>query len=98
VNPGGGSKDAYFPLNEGPQWDAIYVRGLLELYGYDHDATWLRLVGRTAGRILKNAQEAGGLFLRTWSGSESVPGSEPGDLRTHAASVSVFAALAAAGA
>ena len=96
VNPGGGVRDRYFPLGEGPQWDAIYVRGLLALHSYDHKATWLGLAGRTARRILKDARGAGGLFLKTWGGSRRVPGAGPGEIRTHAASVSVFAALAAA--
>jgi hypothetical protein len=96
VNPGGGVLDRYFPLNEGPQWDAIYLRGLLALYGYDHDATWVRLAGRTARRVLKHSQGASGLFLKTWRGSYKVPGADPGEIRTHAASVSVFSALAAA--
>jgi Glycosyl hydrolase family 76 len=97
VKPGGKPQDKFFPLSEGPQWDAIYVRGLLALYGYDHSRTWARLAEGTALRILKNARGAGGLFLKAWNGSSRVPGAPPGELRTHAASVSVFAALAAAG-
>jgi hypothetical protein len=98
VNPGGGRRDAYFPLREGPQWDAIYLRGLLALYGYDHDRTWIRRAERTSRRILSHARRSGGLFLNTWGGSTNVPGASPGEIRTHSASVSVFAALAAAGA
>jgi hypothetical protein len=95
VNPGGGTQDRFFPLREGPQWDAIYLRGLLSLYAYDHLTTWYRLATDTAQRILKNAQEPNGLFLKDWSGSTKVPGSPPGEIRTDAASLSVFAALAA---
>ena len=36
----------------------------------------------------------GGLFLNAWDGSSTVPGTTPKDIRTHGASVSVFAALA----
>jgi hypothetical protein len=96
VNPGGGVHDAFFPLREGPQWDAIYVRGLLSLYAVDHEGSWYRLSRVTAQAILHNARVAGGLFLKTWQGGISVPGAAPGELRTDAASVSVFAALAAA--
>ncbi len=96
VNPGGGTQDSYFPLNEGPQWDAIYVRGLLSLYSSDHDASWYRMASDTAARILKSAQGPGGLFTKTWDGSTKVPGAAPGEIRTDAASLSVFAALAAA--
>jgi hypothetical protein len=87
--------DRYMPLNEGPQWDDIYVRGLLTLYGEDHKAVWYRLADRTAARILKNAPDSNGLFMKAWNGSSHIPGAEPGMLRTHASSVSVLAALAA---
>jgi Glycosyl hydrolase family 76 len=96
VNPGGGKMDGFLPLNEGPQWDAIYLRGLLSLYGYDHDAVWYRIASETAQRILTNAKGSDGLFLKTWSGSARVPDASAGEIRTHAASVSVLAALAAA--
>jgi hypothetical protein len=96
VNPGGGTQDAYFPLSEGPQWDTIYVRGLLALYGYDHDPTWYRLISGTVQNILKNARGSGGLFTKTWDGSSNVPASVPGDIRTDGASLSAIAALGVA--
>lgn len=96
VNPGGGNMDSFFPLNEGPQWDAIYVRGLLSLYAYDHSASWYRLATGTAQRILTNAQAPVGIFQKTWNGSTHVPGTATGDIRTDGASVSVLAALAVA--
>jgi glycosyl hydrolase family 76 len=95
VNPGGGVQDAYLPLNEGPQWDAIYVRALLSLYGYDHDPAWLGVASDTATRIITNARLSNGEYLKTWSGVSQVPGAAPGEIRTHAASVSVLAALSA---
>lgn len=95
VNPGGGVQDAYVPLNEGPQWDAIYVRALLSLYGYDHDAAWLSVASDTASRIIASARLSNGEYLKTWSGASQVPGAAAGEIRTHAASVSVLAALAA---
>jgi hypothetical protein len=94
ANPGGGPKDAVFPLNEGPQYDAYYLRGLLALYTYDHDASWYRLATETAQRIVSNAQGSDGLFLKDWSGASSVPGADPGEIRTDAASLSALAALA----
>ncbi len=93
VNPGGGVQDAFFPLAEGPQWDAIYVRGLLSLYGYDHDGTWYRLATDAANQIVHKARLANGEYLKSWTGSANVPGATPGMLRTHAASVSVLADL-----
>jgi glycosyl hydrolase family 76 len=94
VNPGGGVQDKFFPLNEGPQWDAIYVRGLLSLYGYDHRGTWYHLAARAARQIIRKARLSNGEYLKSWTGSSHVPGSAPGMLRTHAASVSVLADLA----
>ena len=93
VNPGSGVQDKFFPLEEGPQWDAIYVRGLLTLYSYDHDATWYRLAAGTASRIVKQARLSNGEYLKSWTGSAKVPGASPGMLRTHASSVSVLADL-----
>lgn len=95
VNPGGGVQDRFFPLSEGPQWDDIYLRGLLSLYSYDHSGTWYRLVTGTASRIVKVARLSNGEYLKSWTGSGHVPGSSQGMLRTHAASVSVLADLSA---
>ncbi|MBV8217062.1 MAG: hypothetical protein JO325_01250 [Solirubrobacterales bacterium] len=96
VRIGGGTYDGYLPLNDGPEWDDIYVRGLLSLYGYDHDSRWYGVANQTAQRILAYAQSSSGLFLKAWNGSSSVPGSVPGMLRTDASSLSVLAALAGA--
>jgi hypothetical protein len=96
VNPGGGKMDGFLPLNEGPQWDAIYVRGLLSLYSYDHNHSWYHVATETAQRILRNAKGSDGLFLKAWNGSDRVPDASVGEIRTDAASVSVLAALAAA--
>jgi hypothetical protein len=96
VNPGGGVMDAFVPLTEGPQWDAIYVRGLLSLYAYDHNAAWYGVATSAAQSILSKAKSGTGLYLKTWSGSTTVPGASAGEIRTDGASVSVLAALAAA--
>jgi hypothetical protein len=89
--------DGYAPLNEGPQFDAIYLRDILGLYALDHRARWYRLAARTAQRILHNARSPNGRFTRAWNGTIHIKFATPGRLRTDAASVSVFAALAAAG-
>jgi hypothetical protein len=94
VNPGSHVQDAFLPLNEGPQWDATYVRGLLTLYSHDHNPEWYRAATGTAARIIKNARESNGLYLKGWDGSTHILDAVPGMLRTHAWSVSVFAALA----
>lgn len=86
----------FFPLSVSPQIDAPYLRDLIALYDQDHKQQWYTQAVGEARQILKHAQEPNGLFLRAWDGSKSIPGSVPNMLRTHAASVSVFAALAAA--
>lgn len=93
---GSQSTGGYLPLDNGPEWDDIYVRGLLSLYGYDHDPRWYEVASQTAQSILTYAQTSSGVFLKTWNGSSAVPGSVPGMLRTDASSLSVLAALAAA--
>jgi hypothetical protein len=96
VKAGGNVLDAYVPLKEAPQFDAIYVRDILGLFGLDHRARWYQLAAGTAQQILRNARSPNGLFTRGWNGAVRIPGATPGRLRTDAASVSVFAALAAA--
>ena len=104
VNPGNKTYDAYFPLNNGPQWDAIYVRGIISFYDYAYQnkldprlqARLYQAVTKTADQIASHARTSGGLFLKTWTGSTRIPDGGPNMLRTHASSVSVFAALATA--
>jgi hypothetical protein len=94
---GGKTFDAFVPLDEGPQWDAIYVRGLLALYAYDHDKRWYRVAQGAASQILNHAgqhQDGFELFMRGWEGESKINDASPGMLRTHGASVSVFSALA----
>ena len=73
-----------------------WLRDILGLFGLDHRARWYQLAADTAQRILHNARSPSGLFMRGWNGAVRIPGATPGRLRTDAASVSVFAALAAA--
>jgi hypothetical protein len=88
--------NAFFPLKAGPQIDSVYLRDLLTLYGHDHKARWYNAVANAAAGIYKKARKPNGLFLKAWDGSSAVLASAPNMLRTHAASVSVFASLAAA--
>ncbi len=85
----------FLPLDNGPQYDAIFLRALLALYAQDHQALWYSVVAGNAQRILQHARLGSGLFLLGWDGSTSIPGADPDMLRTDAASVSVFAWLAA---
>jgi glycosyl hydrolase family 76 len=86
--------DHIVPLNDNPQTDAVYVRGLLDLYQHDHNHLWYDTAVNSATRILHNSRGRRGLFLRAWNGARTILGSQPGMLRTHAASVSVFSMLA----
>lgn len=86
--------DHIVPLNDNPQTDAVYVRGLLDLYQHDDNHLWYDTAVNSATRILYNSRGRRGLFLRAWDGARTILGSEPGMLRTHAASVSVFSMLA----
>ncbi len=86
--------DHIVPLNDNPQTDAVYVRGLLDLYQHDHNHLWYDTAVNSATRILHNSRGHRGLFLRAWNGAHQILGSKQGMLRTQAASVSVFAALA----
>jgi hypothetical protein len=82
------------PFNNGPQYEAILVRGMLSLYAYDHNARWYKFAKGQAERITAHARTAPGVYLHNWNGSKKVPGSVANMLRTDAASISVFADLA----
>jgi hypothetical protein len=87
-----------FPqLNMGPQYDAMYVRCLLELYRHDHNPRWYRIAAATADRAMTNGRAPNGLYLLTWDGrSTSTVDTKPDMLQTHAATTSVIAWVAAA--
>ena len=72
-----------------PAPDAIYLRFLLELYRYDRDPRWYFFVRLKAKQALTNARGRHGLYVRYWNGRRG-----PGQLRDHAATVSLFAWLA----
>ena len=85
------------PLNWGPQYDCIYLRFLLDLYRHDRDPRWYLLVHEHAQRALANAADERGLFVLPWDGGDITEHeAEPDMLAIHAATVSVFAWLAAA--
>jgi Glycosyl hydrolase family 76 len=88
---------ARFPqLEMGPQYDRVYVQDMLELYARDGNIAWYRIAKENALRALTNAHEGDGLYLKTWDGQPSTTvGSPPGSLQLDAATISVFAWLAA---
>jgi hypothetical protein len=93
----GGSALAQFSdkLTHGPQYDAVYLHWMLNLYARDHDARWYSLAYDNAQRALANAQNSAGLFLKAWDGSRA-PDAPTDSLKIDAATLSVFAWLAAA--
>jgi uncharacterized protein YyaL (SSP411 family) len=87
-----------FPkLTMGPQYDAMYVRSLLELYQLDGNRRWYDIAAAATNQAMANARGAHGLYLRTWDGrSIQSIGTPPNKLQTHAATTSVVAWMAAA--
>ncbi|MEA2428381.1 MAG: hypothetical protein QOF37_2009 [Thermoleophilaceae bacterium] len=88
-----------FPkLTMGPQYDAMYIRALLELYRIDHNARWYGIAKAEVDRAMTNAPVPNGLYLRNWDGGpmSAIGGSKPNALQTHAATTSVIAWMAAA--
>jgi hypothetical protein len=84
-------------LTMGPQYDALYIRSVLEVYRIDHNPRWYRIATDTATRALAHAAAPSGLYLRTWDGKSITSIGAPADkLQTHAATTSVLAWLAAA--
>jgi hypothetical protein len=84
----------HFPtLTMGPQYDAIYVRSVLEIYRFDHNPRWYAIAQKAGNAVLANAAEPNGLLLRTWQGKAA---KQPGRLQMQGASTSVLAWLAAA--
>jgi hypothetical protein len=80
----------------GPQFDAVFVRDMLELSTRDGDAAWYRLAKQNARQALRRARNRKGLYLRTWNGhAGGTVGERPGALQLHAATTSIFAWLAA---
>jgi uncharacterized protein YyaL (SSP411 family) len=76
-----------------PTQDSVYLRFLLALYRYDHDARWYRVAYAAGVRALDaNAGNTRGLYLRRWDGRYD----KLDLLQTHAGTVSLFAWLALA--
>jgi uncharacterized protein YyaL (SSP411 family) len=82
-------------LHHGPQYDAVYLHWMLDVYAHDHNPLWYGLAVANAQRALANARTKNGLFLRAWDGSRA-PDAPTDSLKIDAATVSVFAWLAAA--
>jgi hypothetical protein len=82
-------------LHHGPQYDAVYLHWMLDVYAQDHNPRWYSLALSNAQRALANAKTKQGLYLRGWDGGRA-PDAPTDSLKIDAATVSVFAWLAAA--
>ena len=88
--------DRFDELNMGPQYDTIYLRTMLAYGQATGDPRWRALAEHEAQRALANARDSSGLYLRGWDGSDmGAHQALPGMLRTDAATVALFAWLAA---
>jgi hypothetical protein len=89
---------AHFPvLQQGPQYDALYLRSVVQVYRLDHNRTWYRLAARAGRQAMAHAADAQGRYLKLWDGRPMAAiGTPGGKLQTHAATTSVLAWLAAA--
>jgi len=88
-------------LNDGPQYDAILLRGMLSLYSYEQATATgnaraiYTFVTDNASRIIASPANSG-RYPDAWNGSASIPGwptDTTGQLQTQAANINVFAAL-----
>src|SRR4051795_13706692 len=68
---------------------------MLDVYAQDHNPRWYSLALSNAQRALANAKTKQGLYLRGWDGGRA-PDAPTDSLKIDAATVSVFAWLAAA--
>jgi Glycosyl hydrolase family 76 len=83
-------------LNMGPQFDAIYLHWMLVYGAQTGDSRWRLLAQEMAGEAQTNARDAHGLYLRAWDGTSITEHqAEPNMLQTEAASLELFAWLAA---
>ncbi len=83
-------------LTMGPQFDTIYLHQML-LYGEQTgEPRWRALAGEMAANALGHARDSRGLFLRGWDGTPIADHQAvPGMLQTDAATLELFAWLAA---
>jgi uncharacterized protein YyaL (SSP411 family) len=84
-------------LHWAPQYDAVDLRGVLDLYAVDHSDAWYALAFHNAERAAANAGDARGLFQLGWDGQQVNLGKEvhPGQLGLHGATASLLAWVAA---
>lgn len=74
-----------------PECDALYLRGLLELWAADHNRRWYDVADQQAQLALANARDSQGLFTLGWDGSYA----SNDRILTDAGTLMLFAELAA---
>lgn len=85
-------------LSMGPQFDTIYLHWMLVYAGQTHDGRWPALAREMAARAQAHALDGHGLYLRAWDGGPmSAHQARPDMLQTDAATLELFAWLAAYG-
>jgi hypothetical protein len=83
-------------LNMGPQFDTIYLHWMLVYASQTGDARWPLLAKQMAALAKAHAGGRRGLYLRAWDGTPIVAHeAQPDMLQTDAATVELFAWLAA---
>jgi hypothetical protein len=85
-----------YRLNMGPQFDTIYLHWMLVYGAQTGDRRWAPMALYFAEAAHANSRDHSGLYLRAWDGSDmAAHQAEPEMLRTDAATVELFAWLAA---
>jgi len=85
-------------LNMGPQFDTIYLHWMLLYSTQTGDPRWQALAREMASDAQANARASNGLYLRAWDGSPiTAHQAQPNMLQTDAATLELFAWLAALG-
>jgi uncharacterized protein YyaL (SSP411 family) len=74
-----------------PEPDTIYLKGMLDLYDYDHNPTWYALAYANAESAKDDARDDTGWWSKDWWGDWA----DPGVLFTPAATLELFAWMAA---
>jgi Glycosyl hydrolase family 76 len=75
-----------------PETDVVYLRWLLDLYEVDGNKRWYAVVYANAARAIQSARDDKGLWSLRWDGTWTAPGV----LYTQAATLQLFAWMAAA--
>ena len=80
-------------LEQPPQFDAAYLRYLMDVFELTHDQRLYAVASRNAVRIERNAADADGYYLKAWDGSMS--GVRAGLISVHGAALEALAWTAA---